>query len=167
MTLLAHRPGSARHVLVQAAVLLIVFLVLAITPAPVTFPSGTWELVLLLKGGVALLLTDLILSGPATDEERGAPLRRLASRLIGSRAAPSRLDHYHVLDATGTVGIVDEVLADREGVSRALVVTEGWRGQRRFLVGIDELRAVDHASRTVTVGDELGWRAAYGEPGVT
>jgi hypothetical protein len=161
MTLLAHRPGSGWNVLVQAAVLVIVFVILAITPAPVTFPSGTWELVLLLKGGIALLLTDLILSG-ATGDERATPVGRLTARLIGGRAAPNRLDHYHVQDTGGTIGVVDEVLADRSGTTRALVVTDGWHGRRRFLVDMEDLRAVDHGSRTVTIGDRLGWHAAYG-----
>ena len=44
MMVLAHRQGPGRYVLIQAGVLVGVFVMLAVTPAPVTFPTapGKW-----------------------------------------------------------------------------------------------------------------------------
>jgi hypothetical protein len=150
MTALGHSLGSARLVLVQATVLVIVFLVLAITPAPVTFPTGTWELVLLLKGAAALLLTDVLLSG-ASGGKHTTSFRQLTTRLVRAVSSPHRLDHYHVRDAGGTIGIVEEVLVDRQQISRAIVVAHGWACRHRFVVDMDDVRAVDHEARTVIV----------------
>jgi hypothetical protein len=153
MMVLADRPRPGRYVLAQAAVLLAVFVVLAVTPAPVTFPSGPWEVVLLLKGAAAVLLTDILLSGLAGVRAR----RPRSTAAAGARPVRSGdmagLGHYHVQDSTGVVGIIDEVIGDRIGSPRALVVTDGWFGRRRFLVRVDELRAVDHEARTITIED--------------
>jgi hypothetical protein len=154
MTVLSQNLGSARLVLIQATVLVIVFLVLAITPAPVTFPNGTWELVLLLKGAGALLLTDVILGG-ASGDKHTIPVRHVTSRLLRGASNPHRLDHYHVQDTSGTIGIVEEVLADRQDAHRAIVVTGG-SARHRFLINIEELQRVDHDERTITVNEPLG-----------
>lgn len=148
---LAHRPGPGRYVLIQATVLVCVFLLLAVTPAPVTFPSGPWEVALLLKGAAALLLTDVILAGLTRDRARKP---RGTVKVRGSSAEltrANRLGHYHVQDSEGVIGLVDEVIGDRLGVPQALVVTSGWFGRRRFLVGLDELRSIDHEERTIGI----------------
>ena len=151
MMVFAHRHGPARHVLIQAAVLLGVFIVLAVTPAPVTFPDGPWEVVLLLKGAAALLLTDLLLIGDARREDARSrsPARAMDSESVSEC---SRIGHHHVIESGLVVGVVDEVIADRGGVPRALIVSDGWLGRRRFLVPLDELASIDQEERTVTIG---------------
>lgn len=154
MMVLAHRQGPGRYVLIQAAVLLGVFVVLAVTPAPVTFPDGAWEVVLLLKGAAALLLTDLLLIGVARREESRS---RSSVRAVDSESARewSRVGHYDVVDSGGVVGLVDEVIADRSGTPRVLIVSDGWFGRRRFLVPLNELRSIDEGERTVTIEDRV------------
>jgi hypothetical protein len=150
MMVLAHRQGPGRYVLIQAAVLLGVFVVLAVTPAPVTFPDGPWEVVLLLKGAAALLVTDLLLIGVARRQDGRS---RGEVRTMDSESALewARIGHFHVVQADRVIGVVDEVVADRSGIPRALIASEGWFGRRRFLVPLDELYAIDRDERTVTV----------------
>jgi hypothetical protein len=155
MTVFSQSLGSARVVLIQATVLVVVFLALAITPAPVTFPTGTWEVVLLLKGAAALLLTDVILRGAWRDTHTPS-FGDVTARLVRAASSAHPLDHYHVQDANGTIGIVEEVLVDRQHISRAIVVAHGWARGHRFVVDIDDVRAVDHDARTVTVTTTCG-----------
>jgi uncharacterized integral membrane protein len=150
MMALAHRWGTGRYVLIQATVLLFVFIVIAVTPAPVTFPQGPWEIVLLLKGAVALLLADLLLVGVArNDVQIGRSRARAMEREIALEW--SRIGHYHVVEQEAVVGVVEEVIADRGGTPKGVIVTDGWFGRRRFLVPLDELRSIDGEERTVTV----------------
>lgn len=150
MMVLAHRQGAGRYVLIQAGVLLGVFVVLAVTPAPVTFPDGPWEVVLLLKGAAALLLTDLLLIGLASKQKEAG--RRPALAMDGELAREwRRIGHYHVVESGGVVGVVDEVMADRSGTPRGLIVSDGWFGRQRSLVPLDQLVSIDEDERTVTI----------------
>lgn len=155
MMAFAHPYGPSRYMLIQAVVLLLVFVVLAVTPAPVTFPNGPWEVVLLVKGAAALLLADLLLMGVARKEvaRQEVTRRRTRARAMDRQTALewSRIGHYHVVEANGVVGLVDEVLAGRDGTPQSLVVSDGWFGRRRFVVPLDDLRSVNDAERTITI----------------
>lgn len=151
MILLTRRPRPGWYVPVQAGILFCVFVVLAVTPAPVTFPDGPWELAFLLKAAVALLVADVVLVG--ITEGRRRTKSRVRPLDEGTVLELRRLGHYHLVDSHGVVGVVDQVIADRDGVPRALIVSDGWLFQRRFLVPLDELRSIDDIERTITVDD--------------
>ena len=151
MMALAHTRSRGRYVLIQAVVLLLVFMVMAVTPAPVTFPEGPWEVVLLVKGAVALLLADLVLFGVARNDVRTGRSRvRSMDREVALDW--SRIGDYHVVEQEAVLGVVEDVIADRSGTPKGLIVSHGWFGRRRFLVPLDELRSIDGTERTVTVG---------------
>ena len=105
---------------------------------------------LLLKGAAALLLTDLLLMGLATKQKE--TLRSPALAMDGDLAREwSRMGHYHVVESGGVVGVVDDVMADRRGTPRGLIVSDGWFGRQRFLVPLDDLVSIDDDERTVTI----------------
>jgi hypothetical protein len=147
--------GAAAHAAASVAALVVVFVFLAVSPAPVTFPDHHWELLLLLAGGAALLAANLILAcGPLPARRR--PSRRAASAAAdaGEVAELRRYEHFHVVTPDGVLGVVSEALADREGRSPALVVSTGWFGTGRFLVPLDDVVAIDEAARELCVGDD-------------
>ncbi len=152
MIALTHRPAAGRYLLIQAAVLLGVFVVLAVTPAPVTFPDGPWEIILLLKGAAALLLTNILLIGIVRRHEEKD---RITAQSMDKETALKwrRINHYEVMAAEGVIGVVDDVLATRDGTPTAIVISDGWFGRRRFLVPLDELRSIDTDERTITIQD--------------
>jgi hypothetical protein len=127
-----------------------VFVVLAVTPAPVTFPDGPWEIVLLLKGAAALLVTDLLLMG-VTRRQQAKPRSRVRTLDRESTLEWRRIGDFHVVEPEGVVGVVDEVIADRDGTPRSLIVADGWFGRRRFVVPLDELVSIDEGNRTVSI----------------
>lgn len=151
MVALAHRPGLGRFVMIQGTVLLGVFVVLAVTPAPVTFPDGPWE-ALLLKGAVALLLANAFV----LQLKASAP-RSHTSRDVLYQAPHQSLDvltesvDYEVRADGRAIGVVDQVVATRDGSVVGLVVVQGWFGRRRFMVTLDEVQSFDHSSRLVEV----------------
>lgn len=148
MMALQGRRYFGQQLLLQTVVVLCVFLLLAVTPAPVTFPSGPWEAVLLLKGAAALIAANLILTsaGRGVDHDRGA-----APGWLGKASNPHRFDHYHVVDEMERAGVVDEVVVNRGGKPTALIVARGWWKQQRFVVGLDQVRVVDDSARTIII----------------
>jgi hypothetical protein len=150
MTALVHRLSMTRQLAIQSTVLLGVFVLLAATPAPVTFPDGPWEAALLAKGAVALLVANLVVTRfDAVRATRTRAARRVSTttRLTQLRA----YEHFHVARPDGVIGVVDEVLGDQDGEAQALVVTDGWFGRRRFLVPLADIRGIDAAERTIIV----------------
>ena len=148
---LAHRPGLGRFVMIQGTVLLGVFVVLAVTPAPVTFPDGPWEAALLLKGAVALLLANAFV----LQLKAASPRPRASAAALYQ--APQSVDvltesvDYEVCADGRTIGVVDEVVATRDGSIVGFVVVQGWFGRRRFMVTLEEVQSFDHSSRLVEV----------------
>jgi hypothetical protein len=123
------------------------FVVLAASPAPVHFPSTHWEAVLLTCAAVVLLLGSLLLAGAAAARtiERGRSARTETSEIY----ALQHLVHFEVMAEDGIIGIVDEVLANRNGIGEVLVVTDGWFGARRFYIPVGEMSSSDATSRTL------------------
>jgi len=152
MIALAHRPGLGRFVLIQGTVLLGVFVVLAVTPAPVTFPDGPWETALLLKGAVALLLANAFVL-----QLRASSPRPRSSTDVRYQDPQQFLDaltesvDYEVCADGQTIGVVHEVVATRDGSIVGFVVVQGWLGRRRFMVTLDEVQSFDHSSRLLEV----------------
>jgi len=146
MAALATTPTTSRLLLINSAAILAVFLFLAISPAPVTFPDRAWEGALLLKGAALLLAANLVVvrHGAGT-RPHGATAATETPPLIRMR----RYEHYDVVDHTGVIGIVDEVLGDHAGVPTAFVVVDGWLDARRFLLPLSGVEAIDDAKRTI------------------
>ena len=152
MIALAHRPGLGRFVMIQGTVLLGVFVVLAVTPAPVTFPDGPWETALLLKGAVALLLANafVLQLRASTQCPRTSTDVRYPDPQQSLDVLTESVD-YEVCADGQSIGVVDEVVATRDGSVVGLVVVQGWFGRRRFMVTLDEVQSFDHSSRLVEV----------------
>jgi hypothetical protein len=150
MAALAHVPIS-RLLLINTSVLLAVFLFLAITPAPVTFPEGAWETLLLLSGGVALLAANIAAARLRSEAKtrRGPRPNTSGEALVEMR----HLEHHHVQTPQGVIGIVDEVIGDRAGDPVGLLVVEGWFGSRRALVPLSDIREINDPARTITIWD--------------
>ncbi|HEY7795725.1 MAG TPA: PRC-barrel domain-containing protein [Gaiellaceae bacterium] len=150
MAVLRHPPLTplARAV-AGLVVLLAVFVFLAVSPAPVAFPDHHWEILLLLAGGAALLLADLALATPARAERAARGRRALTD--TDELAHLRGYGHFHVVAPDGVIGIVDEILGDRDGRPLAVVVMDGWFGGRRFLVPLTDVEAVDEARRQLVL----------------
>ena len=144
------RPGLWGLAAVNTVVMVAIFVVLAASPAPVHFPSTHWEAVMLAAAAALVLVMNILLAGAAVAQqiERG----RRADTATQAMREVRRYEHFHVFAGDGYVGLVDEVLGDRNGTPMALVVADGWFGARRFLVPIDAITAVDEGRRAVTVG---------------
>jgi len=140
-----------RLLLINTSVLLAVFVFLAITPAPVTFPDGVWESLLLLGGGVAVLATNIAAARPRAEakRKRGPRPKTSSEALVEMR----HLEDHHVQTPEGVIGIVDEVIGDRDGKPVGLLVVEGWFGSRRALVPLSDIREVNDDARTITIWD--------------
>lgn len=151
MAALATTPTTSRLLLINSAAILAVFLFLAISPAPVTFPDRAWEGALLLKGAALLLAANLVVVrlGAGT-RPHGTRATTETSPLVRMR----RYEHYDVVDNTGVIGIVDEVLGDHTGVPAAFVVVDGWLGARRFLLPLSAIDAIDDAQRMISVAQQ-------------
>jgi hypothetical protein len=139
MAALAHVP-IPRLLLVDASVILAVFVFLAVTPAPVMFPDDVWETALLLKGGALLLAANVVAVRLRSDSKprRGPRANMSTDALVDMR----RYEHYFVCTPDGVIGIVDQVIGDRRGRPLGLVVVEGWFGSRRFLVPLSDIREI-------------------------
>jgi hypothetical protein len=151
MAVLAQVPIS-RLLLVNTSVLLAVFLFLAITPAPVTFPEDAWETALLLKGGLLLLAANVAaLRLRGEPKPRRAPHRQASTdALVGLRA----YEDYYVQTSEGVIGIVDEAIGNRQGDPIGLlVVKHRWFKSRRWLIPLTDVRAIDDPDRTITISD--------------
>ena len=141
---------TARVVLYQSIVVAAVFLALAITPAPVTFPSTPWQAVLLAKGALALILANALVvrSAPHTASQ---PRHRKLEGNGSAVAAMSAYVDYHVTEDGEVIGVVDQVVAGRRGEVVGFLVAHGWVRARRFFVGLAEVEAVDDAARVMSV----------------
>ncbi len=136
-----------RLALANVAVGIAVFVILAVSPAPVTFPSTHWEAVLLVGGALVLLLANGFVAAAAAASE----IRRVREADQES-AELHRLrdyEYFHVTTPEGVIGVLAEVLANREGEPAGLVVADGWFGARRFLVPVDDVVGVSTARREV------------------
>jgi membrane protein YdbS with pleckstrin-like domain len=136
--------------LVNACVLVVVFVVLAVSPAPVTFPSSHWEAIILGAGAAVMLLANALVAsvGAATEARRARPTRTDTAELRELRW----YEDFEVVTQEEVLGVVAEVLGDRHGTPAALLVQYGWLGAHRFLVPLDDVRDVDEAARVITVG---------------
>ena len=147
--LTTHRGRGWWLALANAAILVAVFVILAITPAPVTFPGDHWEAILLLAGGL------LLLAGNALAAALGAAAAVDRSRHVADENdTMQRLRHYEhfiVYDADGILGTVDEMLPDPSGEPLGFVVAAGWFGGRRFFVLLNAVGDVDIAAREITL----------------
>ena len=151
------RPGLWRLAAVNTVVMAAIFVVLAASPAPVHFPSTHWEALMLAAAALLIVILNLLLAAAAMAQriERG---RRAQTETPDMRDL--RLyEHFDVYAADGAIGLVDEVLGDRTGRPRALVVSDGWFGARRFLVPIEAIAAVDAGRRALTVEESDGTAA--------
>jgi hypothetical protein len=158
MAALADPLTTGRLLFLNASVLAAVFLLLAVTPAPVTFPDGHWETMLLLKGAVILLASNILAVHIASNTKAKARPRHRVDTAGEALLALAELEHYHVAAAEGgLIGVVDEILGDRNGHPLALVVSDGWFRSRRFLVPLHDLSDVDRAQRMIVV-------SAYSRP---
>ena len=149
MAALAQAPTISRLLLVNASVLLILFIFLAVTPAPVTFPEGAWETTLLLSGGLALLAANIAAARLDGDSKPRHVVRPDTSS--EALEAMREYEHYHVLTPEGVVGIVDEVIGDRDAEPVGLLVVDGWFKSRRYLIPSDDIRAIDDTARTISI----------------
>ena len=144
-----HSPSAGRMLALVVA-LGAVFVFLAVTPAPVTFPDSAWETALLLKGAIVLLAVNawlLLRQAPA------APHRALAdaplpANLVAYDSLTGCID-YEVIDGDEALGIVDELPLARDGAIVGLLVSQGWLRTRRVLVTLDVVRRIDHGARVV------------------
>lgn len=152
------RPGLWSLIALNTFALAATFVVLAASPAPVHFPSTHWEAALLACAAVVLLLGNLLLAGTAVARsiERGRTAQTRTPAVFDLR----QLEHFHVIADDGMVGLVDEVLANRDGSDEIFVVTDGWFGARRFYVPVGEMSSSDAPNRTLY----LKRTAADGEP---
>lgn len=147
--------APARHTwrlaLVNAAVGIGVFVILAISPAPVTFPSSHWEALLLLGGALVLFLANAAVAAAAAASavQRGRAAETETVELQRLR----EYEHFHVTTREGVIGTVAEVLGGRDGHPIGLVVADGWFGARRFLVPLDDIVGASTERREVTVID--------------
>lgn len=148
MAALASTPTIGRLLLVNGAAMLAVFAFLALSPAPVTFPDGAWEGALLLKGGAILLAANVLVGRLGSSAHpHGTAANTASDPLLRMR----RFEHYEVMDDSGVIGVVDEVIGDSGGVPAGLVVVEGWFGARRFLVRLAEVDSIDDMERTISI----------------
>jgi hypothetical protein len=151
MAALAHAPTITRLLLVNTSVLLIVFIFLALTPAPVTFPENSWETALLAKGGLLLLAANIAAArlGTGSKPPRGPRPNTSSEQLVRMR----EYEHHHVLAPEGVIGVVDEVIGDRDGEPVGLLVVDGWFGARRCFVPLNDIRQIDDIARTISISD--------------
>jgi hypothetical protein len=158
------RPAYRRLAALNSLVLVAVFVVLAASPAPVHFPSTHWEAVMLAAAAALVLVLPVVLGGAALAErvERG----RRAATATGELVELRRYEHYDVDATDGRIGLLDEVLGDRDGAAKVMVVSDGWFGARRFVVPVDAIRFVDDANRIVTVAESPRGRGVVSTSGV-
>jgi hypothetical protein len=148
MAALASTPTIGRLLLINGMAILAVFTFLALSPAPVTFPDGAWEGALLLKGAAILLGANVLVGRLGSGTHRRGTVENIASDpLLRMRA----LEHYEVIDASGVIGVVDEVIGDAAGIPAGFVVVDGWFGARRFLVPLSEVDSIDHVERAISI----------------
>ncbi len=157
LTLSRLRPRLWRLVVVNSIAIVLAFVVLAASPAPVHFPSTHWEALMLAGAAALILLGNLMLIGAAVARyvERGRQAKTETPRLAQLR----RTEHFHVYD-DGVVGLVEEVVADRRGEAEVLIVSTGWFGATRFYVPADAVSAVDERNRVVRIGETIREEAA-------
>jgi hypothetical protein len=88
---------------------------------------------------------------PRIDALRPARHREGVSLPVTTDVRPEAIVHYLVDSPDGPVGVVDSWVPDAAAPS-ALVVAQGWFGQRRLVLPVDAILGVDHANRRVLVG---------------
>jgi hypothetical protein len=148
MAALASTPTISRLLLVNSAAILAVFTFLALSPAPVTFPDRAWEGALLLKGAAILLAANVVVGRlGSVRRPHGTAANTASDPLVRMR----QLEHYEVLDDSGVIGVVHEVIGDTAGMPAGLVVVDGWFGARRFLVPLRAVDAIDDTERTISI----------------
>ncbi len=143
-----HSPSAGRMLGLVVA-LGAVFVFLAVTPAPVTFPDSAWETALLLKGAIVLLAVNawlLLRQAPAPHPvPADAPM---PANPVAYDSLTGCID-YQVIDGDETLGIVDELPLARDGAISGILVSQGWLRTRCVLVKLDEVRRIDHGARVV------------------
>ena len=145
----APRRQTWRLALANTAVGVAVFVILAVSPAPVTFPSSQREALLLATGAIVLLVANGVVA--AVGAASAVQQSRAAERESPHTQRLRGLEHFAVVGDDGVVGVVAEVLADRGGDPAALVVESGWLRSTRFLVRLDEVEAVNASDREITL----------------
>ncbi len=156
-TLSRLRPGLWQLVAINSIAIIVTFVVLAASPAPVHFPSTHWEALMLAGAAVLILLGNLLIVGAAVARhvERGRRARTETPRLAQLR----RAQYFDVYSDDSVVGIVDEVVSDRDGRAEVLIVTTGWFGATRFYVPAEAVTAVDERNRVVRIRERIGEEA--------
>ena len=160
---LQHGTPARGAFVVNVMVLGAVFVFLAVSPAPVSFPESPWETGLLATGAVALLLVNALLIRPTRDVPR-APVAAHTPPDEKVLDLYSSFVDYEVVDGEHVVGITDEVLVTRDGRIVALSVKHGFLRTRRFAVTPDEIRSLDHANRAIYVGPSSTFASATDDP---
>jgi hypothetical protein len=143
-----HSPSAGRMLALVVA-FGAVFVFLAVTPAPVTFPDSAWEAALLLKGAIVLLAVNawlLLREAPAV--RRVLADAPTPANVVAYDSLTGCID-YHVIVGDETLGIVEDLPLARDGVISGILVSQGWLRARRVLVQLDEVRRIDHDSRVV------------------
>ena len=77
---------------------------------------------------------------------------RVAVRLYGRQSGRTPTSR-RLVDAMPAepIGVLDEVVVDRDGRPTELVVACGWFGRRRCSVGVDEVHDIEPENRRVRV----------------
>jgi hypothetical protein len=101
--------------------------------------------VLLASAALVFLVANLVLAGAAVARsiDRGRAARTETENVRRLRGC----EHFDVLADDGRIGIVDEVIATRDGTNEILVVGDGWFGARRFYVLADDVASADEKNR--------------------
>ena len=147
--------GSRRRTwtlsLANVAIALAVFVILALSPAPVHFPGTHWEAVLLAIGALVLLVSNGVIAAAAAAAavQRGRAAADDSVALQELRAC----EHFHVVTDEGVVGVVDEVIAARDGQPAGLVVGSGWLRSRRSFVPLEDIVSVRADARELVIVD--------------
>ena len=152
-TLSRLRPGLWPLVVINSIAIIVTFVALAASPAPVHFPSTHWEALMLVGAAALILVGNLMLVGEAVARhvERGRQAKTATSRLAELR----RVEHFHVYSDDDVIGIVDEVIGDRHGEAEVLVIATGWFGATRFYVPAEAISAVDERNRVVRIREAM------------
>ena len=153
------RPGVWRLVLLNSIAIAAIFVVLAASPAPVHFPSTHWEALLLACAAAVFLAANVVLAGAAVARsiERGRQAKTDTGTLTTLRAC----EHFDVIADDGWIGIVDEVMANREGEDEILIVTHGWFGARGFYIPVSDVSSTDEVNKTIRLKSHVAGESGF------